>query len=612
SPYERAQKLIDKALSASSPERQIELANDALEICPDCADAYTLLSKYIADDRQALMILEQGIEVAERVIGPQEFQKRKGRFWSTEQTRSYLRALLSLADCQWQVGLRAESVQNLRKMLELNPQDDQGVRYLLAAHLLELDRDAEFDQLADQQADETTHWLFSKLLREFRRGKSETELKKLLTAAQRRNSHVVPFLLQAEPMPVKELGVHPPGSAEEGGLYVKDLGHAWGQTPGALTWLRQAVAPPVVEVDQSLPALKPAVKQRLLKLPQRGRVVWQVIVLPFSSWLRDGLQMVQPWSVLVVEPGSQKIRGQKLCGQAPSPAELREILIGAMSKPRFGKPGRPIEIQTCDFPGWKELQGDLQSLGIKVSCDARGLDFARLVSEDLRQSMSDHSGDYPPIIEMENFRPARVANFFALAAEFFSRKPWHAVPSHAVLQIDCPQLAEFGDRKWFVVLAGPPQPFYGLLMFNEYCDVKNLMGMCCSQDEESQTGRVLRLHFGSVWDATAAEVEAAGKYRWKLAGPEQYPTVVVLDGDDAEPRTVSPWELDLLESVLSAVPDFAKKHPFAKALQSNEPVTISTAKLKFQMSWVDPEFNSCESSCGGCDHDHDHDHDHDS
>ena len=94
-PYERAQKLIEKATVARSPERQITLANEAMELCPDCADAYTLMSQFIADHRHALVILEQGVKAAERVIGIEQFEKRTGKFWSTEETRSYLRARLS-------------------------------------------------------------------------------------------------------------------------------------------------------------------------------------------------------------------------------------------------------------------------------------------------------------------------------------------------------------------------------------------------------------------------------------------------------------------------------------------------------------------------------------
>ena len=84
SPFERACELALKAMQSRDPDRQIELAQQALELSEDCADAYVLLSRYVEGPRQALVLLEQGLAAAERGLGPQ---------WSSELVGHNLLAL---------------------------------------------------------------------------------------------------------------------------------------------------------------------------------------------------------------------------------------------------------------------------------------------------------------------------------------------------------------------------------------------------------------------------------------------------------------------------------------------------------------------------------------
>ena len=168
-PLKRAQELAWKAMQAHDAERQIELAEKALQLSEDCTDAYIVLARFVADGRQSLELLEQGLAAAERVLGPQLASLRIGDYWLVAETRPYMRVRLGLAECLWSLGRPEEAVEHLQDMLRLNPGDNQGARYLLAAHLLELGRDADFDRL-DKNYDEPSAFLmFSKLLREFRR-----------------------------------------------------------------------------------------------------------------------------------------------------------------------------------------------------------------------------------------------------------------------------------------------------------------------------------------------------------------------------------------------------------------------------------------------------------
>src|SRR5205823_8156418 len=119
------------------PDRAVELAQKALALSADCADAYTVLSRFVNDGRKSRELLEEGLAAAERTLGAGVLTKSVGHFWGIAETRPYMRARLALAECLWAIGCQSEAVEHLFALLRLNPADNQAVRYLLAAHLIE-------------------------------------------------------------------------------------------------------------------------------------------------------------------------------------------------------------------------------------------------------------------------------------------------------------------------------------------------------------------------------------------------------------------------------------------------------------------------------------------
>ena len=65
SPLERAQELMYDAWEASG-SRRVKLARQALEISPDCADAYVLLAEEARSLPEAKQLYEQGVSAGER------------------------------------------------------------------------------------------------------------------------------------------------------------------------------------------------------------------------------------------------------------------------------------------------------------------------------------------------------------------------------------------------------------------------------------------------------------------------------------------------------------------------------------------------------------------
>src|SRR4051812_37621889 len=59
-PLAKAQALLYQAFEEPDDERRVQLARDALAICPDCADAYVLLADHERSRKRSLELYEQG------------------------------------------------------------------------------------------------------------------------------------------------------------------------------------------------------------------------------------------------------------------------------------------------------------------------------------------------------------------------------------------------------------------------------------------------------------------------------------------------------------------------------------------------------------------------
>ncbi len=235
-----AQEIIYDAWEASDRRKRIALANKALKTSPLCADAYVLMAQETARNLdEAIDLYRRGMEAAEKALGKAAFREEVGHFWGLLQTRPYMRARQGLAQALWDKGLRDEAVKHYQDMLRLNPNDNQGIRYLLIDCLLALGRDAEAARLIKRYKDDAAAaWTWSRALLAFRRAGDCPESRAALSQAINGNGHVAPLLLGDKKMPRRLPAYISWGGEDEAVAYVHGAAAAWTAAAGALTWLR--------------------------------------------------------------------------------------------------------------------------------------------------------------------------------------------------------------------------------------------------------------------------------------------------------------------------------------------------------------------------------------
>jgi tetratricopeptide (TPR) repeat protein len=241
-PLEEAQELMYEAFEAQGRQRA-RLARQALEICPDCADAYVLLAEETAGTaREALDLYRQGVEGGERLLGPEFFEENEGYFWGLVETRPYMRARLGLAQVLWTMGDQESAIEHAQEMLRLNPGDNQGVRYPLMLWLLETERDEDMAALVETYRDDgTADGLYPQVLFAFRQHGDGPQSRALLKEALECNRHVPGYLLGRRKLPHLTAPYVALGGEDEAAVHVLAASHLWRQTPGALEWLTRRV-----------------------------------------------------------------------------------------------------------------------------------------------------------------------------------------------------------------------------------------------------------------------------------------------------------------------------------------------------------------------------------
>ncbi|HXA70914.1 MAG TPA: hypothetical protein VNW24_10720, partial [Stellaceae bacterium] len=133
----KAQDVMYEAWERTTSRSRIALARKALGISPLCADAYVLLAEEEARSiEEARDHYAKGVEAGELALGPEGFKQYAGHFWGFLETRPYMRARAGLAGALLKLGDVDGALAHYRDMLKLNPNDNQGIRYVLAGCLL--------------------------------------------------------------------------------------------------------------------------------------------------------------------------------------------------------------------------------------------------------------------------------------------------------------------------------------------------------------------------------------------------------------------------------------------------------------------------------------------
>ncbi len=209
-----------------------------LKLNPKNADAYNYLAEKEKNITKAIELYEKAIVLAKETMGTDAFKEYKGYFWGILETRPYMRAKEGLAGCFVSNGELERSIKIYKEMLELNPNDNQGVIYALSTLCLKTNNFDEFEKLDKEfSEDGSAVSKFNKTLFQFKKEGETIEANKLLLEAHNQNNYVIDLLLGNIEMPKKQPNQIGLGDKNEAVAYVSYNYSLWEDSENAFEWI---------------------------------------------------------------------------------------------------------------------------------------------------------------------------------------------------------------------------------------------------------------------------------------------------------------------------------------------------------------------------------------
>lgn len=243
---QRAQDFVNAAWDAID-QGQNELAatkaRQAIGINSDEVDAYVALAMVVRTSGERQALLREAIRIGKRRLAD-ELNGRDRSRWRSLELRPYMRAIGNLAttlSADMRPGALAEAATLAKRLLRMNPDDNQGMRFLLLEWLPQLGKWDEAAKVARRYArDRRTETSFWNALYLFRAGDQAAD--KALDQAIAINPHVVEYLsADRKPEPSGEVSAAYMSRAEAQN-YAAVAFEPWQVVPGAAGWLRSHAA----------------------------------------------------------------------------------------------------------------------------------------------------------------------------------------------------------------------------------------------------------------------------------------------------------------------------------------------------------------------------------
>lgn len=235
---ELAQDLVFEAYE-QKPAKAKATIEKALQLNRDCIEAYEFLGSLENTPEIACVFYEKGISIGRRIFGDEFLKENKGHFWGIHKTRPFMRCLQQYAECLYLMDKENESIAVLEDLIELNPNDNQGVRDQLMLYLVQQNEVKKYLKYFKLFGDESTAFsLFNRALFLFKTEGESQKAKMQLLKAIKQNKFVVSRLLSNRPV-LEISDSYSLGSEDEADYYASYAFYAWADTKGAREWLKK-------------------------------------------------------------------------------------------------------------------------------------------------------------------------------------------------------------------------------------------------------------------------------------------------------------------------------------------------------------------------------------
>jgi tetratricopeptide (TPR) repeat protein len=236
----KAQDVFYSAMELQREDAIMRRLLKAVRTDPNNPDAMLSLVQALVPENQPeyIVLLEGIVKAGWRGLGGEKFAKENaGYFWGILETRGYMRARAALAEAFHAGGRTQAAIREFEGLLELNPNDNQGLRYSFLGVLLETGELQRASNLLGQYKDEgSAMWAWGRVLTRFLESKLD-DAATALSEARKVNPHAEVYLNATRQLPEHLPEYYGFGDENEGIVCAVEIGDAWKKYPNAVKWL---------------------------------------------------------------------------------------------------------------------------------------------------------------------------------------------------------------------------------------------------------------------------------------------------------------------------------------------------------------------------------------
>ena len=134
--YLKSIKFIERAEKIESSTKRKELYKKALETSEYCTGAYIALAEEAGSLVDALQYKYKAMIAEKTILGEKFFEENKGELWMELEARLYLELKFFIMEDLWELGYKEKAIEYGVEILDINKNDNQGVRYAIMPWLI--------------------------------------------------------------------------------------------------------------------------------------------------------------------------------------------------------------------------------------------------------------------------------------------------------------------------------------------------------------------------------------------------------------------------------------------------------------------------------------------
>lgn len=232
-------------MNGGQPDRAARALRGILRRYPEHLDAMHHLALVLdgqGREAEAFKLWEGAVDLGRTAFPPRAFQRGRDLLeWGWLENRPFLRCLDGLMLANRDAGRDDQALMIGRELLKLNPNDNQGVRCVVADVLLEAERYAEVvETLAPYGDDLLAETLYGRALALFALSRLDEADDALRDAIERLPLVAEELLKEAHPAVEGPMPGHETiGGPDQAYNYWEAQGDFWTTLPGALKWLKR-------------------------------------------------------------------------------------------------------------------------------------------------------------------------------------------------------------------------------------------------------------------------------------------------------------------------------------------------------------------------------------